>query len=207
MTDTGLPDDIKKVIHEFEHNKYRVKIVERKNRFDNNPFLYFYVLDNFRVCGGMNYAGFGSVSKEDLLDLSVCVPKIKAGIDECISDSIRWAQEKEEKRKELQWTGESFKRGDYVLFKGNDKYKPLVSYVWTHFGHLSMEFYIIEHEDGEDRERWLTSGQFPDGFECVHSSQLQEGLKYIQINCHEYFQGETDELEMILSKKDSLIKE
>lgn len=158
-------------------------------------FLCLYILDQKGndTCIGQNY-----FKEEHLVDFESAIPKIKLQIDKDIAERKRWAEEKEQRKKDLKWTGQKFKRGDYVFFKGNDKYKPVYSYVWTHFCHGAIDFYVIEHEDGEDRKRWLAKPPFEnqDGFECVHSSQLQEGLKYIQVNCSEEFQFETDKLEL-----------
>ncbi len=96
-----------------------------------------------------------------------------------------------------EWTGRSFKRGDHVHFKGTEILKPYDTYVWTVFAHRSICFYIIEHPDGHYASRWMASGGFDDGFESVHSSELNPDLKYIQINCSDDFFGETDELVLI----------
>jgi hypothetical protein len=182
-------------VHEFEYRDYKVKIVERK--MDRRKFLDFYLINpQGKDEGGMHYVFFSDIKEEDLADLSIAIPKIKLCLDDKIDTHLKWAEEKIQKKKEVNWTGQSFKRGDYVHFKGNDKYKPCDTYVWTHFGHMMLEFYLIQHHDGQDRSNWMAKPPFEnmDGFECVHSSQLKEGLKYIQINCHEEFQGETDEL-------------
>jgi hypothetical protein len=195
-----MHDDIVRVIQEFEHNGHKVTIVERKM---DGLFLYFYVLNEHGInVGGTNYVFFSDVTEGDLSDLSIAVPKIKMCIDEMVLCHIKFKAEKLQKKKEMNWTGQKFKRGDYVHFKGNDQYKPCDTYIWTHFGHESMEFYLIEHKEGYDRSNWTSKPPFEniDGFESVHSNQLKDGLKYIQINCHEEFQGETDEL-ILLKRK------
>lgn len=65
---------------------------------------------------------------------------------------------------------------------GGKDFKPVNgTYVWTHFGHLSFEGYVIQHPDGFDKSHFINDpdGDFDDGFEAVHSSQLKDGLKYI----------------------------
>ena len=199
-----LPDiphqDIIRYVHDFEHIGYTVRIVERK--MNSRLFLYFYVFDlDVHQCGGSNYVFFGDVKEEDLSDLDVAVPKIKTCIDNMVASHIKWKAEKLQRKKELNWIGQTFKRGDAVYFKGNSQFVPTNTFVWTYFGHDGLEFYLIAHNDGYDRSNWMAKPPFAnqDGFECVHSSQLQEGLKYIQIDCSREFQGETDEL--VLLKK------
>lgn len=103
-----------------------------------------------------------------------------------------------EEKKE--WTGQKFQRADHVHFVGNDKFKAVNTYVWTFFCHMSLSFYLIEHHDGLPASTWFAKPPFRDGFEAVHSSELQEDLKYIQINCPKEHPGETDQL--ILLKRD-----
>ena len=109
------------------------------------------------------------------------------------------AKEKSEEKEKLNWTGQVFSRGDFVHFKGNEKYKPYDTYVWDLFGHLGLAYYLIEHPDGHDRQVWLDNSGMGDGFECVHSSMLDAELKYIQIDCQ--FINETDELALITKSK------
>lgn len=191
-----MHSDITKIISEFKYKNHTVKIVERSM---DGLFLYFYVFDsNNRECGGINYFGFDDVTKEDLSDLSVAIPKIKSGIDYLISFHLESEKSELDKKIKMNWTGRTFKRGDFVHFKGKDKYKSVDTYVWTYFAHESIEYYLIEHPDGMNRSDFMAKPPFKhlDGFECVHSSQLQEGLKYLPIYCEE-FQRETDELEII----------
>ncbi len=199
----SLHKDITKYIHEFEHNGYITKIVERK-RHDGTLFLYFYVLDSKNnECGGMHYYGF-DITENDLSDLNICIPKIKSSIDKKIEDRLKWDEEKRQKKISMNWTGQKFERGDYVYFKGNDKFKTYHSYVWTLFGHDGLSFYLIEHPDGYHRSSWMDKPPFEnqDGFESVHSSELDEEINYIQINCSNDFFGETNEL--VLIKKTEL---
>jgi hypothetical protein len=86
-----------------------------------------------------------------------------------------------------------FRRGDKVNYRpkensetwsnGNKKFKPVDgTYIWTWFGHLSLDGYVIQHKDGFPRAYFIKDyleGNFPDGFEAVHSSELKDGLKYI----------------------------
>lgn len=192
-----LNGDIVKYIHCFVYRGFEVKITERKNHVLSNvpTFLYLYIIDSN---GRENYCCQG-IRDLELKDLNVAIPKIQEAIDKDIEKRAEWDNEAKERKQHLKWTGRKFKRGEPVYFKGNEKYKATQSFVWTYFGHMSLAFYIIEHPDGEDRSRWLAKPPFEhnDGFECVHSSQLQEGLKYIQINCSEEFYGETDELKLI----------
>lgn len=166
-------------------------------------FLYFYLFDNKgNERGGMHYVGYADVTEEDLGDLNIAIPKIKKCIDQDIADHERWLKEKLAKQKKMKWTGRTFKRGDFVHFKGNDKYISVDTYVWTFFGHMMLEYYIVEHPQGKDMYSFTNKPPFrrfgigADGFESVHSSQLQEGLKYIAVHCKE-FQFETDELVML----------
>lgn len=90
-----------------------------------------------------------------------------------------------------------FKRGDYVYFKGNNKYNACYSYVWTFFSHDGLSFYLIEHPNGLNRSNWLSKPPFEhiDGFESIPSYMLDEDVKYIQINCD--MLGNTNELTLI----------
>lgn len=191
--------DIVRSIHEFEHSGYTVKIVERK--MGSVPFPYFYVLDSQgNTCGGMNYYFFSSVSHEDLEDLSISVPKIKLCIDKMVASQLKRDEEIAQKKLDRNWTGQRFERGDFVHFKGNTDYEPYDTFVWAHFAHMRLEYYLIEHHQGQPSSKWMSKPPFQDGFEAVHSSQLKDGLLYIQINCHEEFRGETDEL-ILLERK------
>ena len=86
-----------------------------------------------------------------------------------------------------------FKRGDRVNFKGVEKgyrdngvYEPVTlkpatgTYVWAVMLHLMIR-YVIEHPEGEPRENFFAKPPFPDGFEAIHSSLLQEGLTYAYV--------------------------
>jgi hypothetical protein len=88
-----------------------------------------------------------------------------------------------------------FKRGDKVNYNPDaaapdpcycievQKYKPVNgSFVWARFAHLHTDVVIIEHPDGHDKSAFTASGNFEDGFESVHSSQLNDGVKYIGVN-------------------------
>lgn len=187
----SLHSDITKYIHEFDYRDHSVKIVERKMKL-SNPFLYIYILDSK---GNDTCLGANNFKEEDLKDLENTIPKIKQKIDEDIENRIRWAAETENEKKQLNWTGRVFRRGDFVHFKGNNIYKPYDTFVWTLFGHGGLSYYIIEHPDGHDRQAWLDNCGMGDGFECVHSSMLDEDVKYIQIDCK--FTNETDELILI----------
>lgn len=194
-----MHSDITKIIHESKYREFTIKIVERET---DRKFLYFYVLD---AKGGISYAGDREVTENDLSDLGIAVPKIKSCIDTYIAMREKWHQEELEKKKKMNWTGRTFKRGDFVHFKGNDKYTPEDTYVWTYFGHLGMEYYLIEHVQGLDMSAFINKRPFKkfgigaDGFEAIHSSLLEEGKKYLPIYCTE-FQGETDELIMLKEK-------
>ncbi len=191
----SLHNDITKYIHEFEYNGYATKIVERTMRM-RPPFLYIYILD---TNGNDTCIGQNNFKEEDLKDLDSVIPKIKQEIDKDISQRKKWTLEKENLKKKLNWTGKSFERGDYVYFKGNENFKPCHSYVWILFGHGGLGFYLIEHPDGNHRSNWMSKPPFEhiDGFESVHSSMLDEEIKYIQINCSDEFFNETDELTLI----------
>lgn len=207
-----MSNEVIRVIHEFEYNGYTTKIVERKLEYksclksqcSSELFLDFDVYDsNGNHHGGLNYVYFNDVKKEELSDLSIAVPKIKDCIDYMIKSHLEFEAETERKKKEINWTGQEFQRGDYVHYKGSSEFKPCDTYVWTFFSHMGSEFYLIEHKDGFDRSSWMTKPPFEeiDGFESVHSSQLGEDLAYIEIDCSRDFQGETDEL-ILLKRKE-----
>lgn len=186
----SLHSDITKYIHEFDYKSYSVKIVERK--MQQRIFNYLYILDEK---GNDKCYATNMIEKSDLSDLNICIPKIKNAIDEMILFYEKCAKKEADEKERLNWTGQVFKRGDFVHFKGNEKYKPYDTYVWTSFGHLGLAYYLVEHPDGHDRQGWLDNCGMGDGFECVHSSMLDEDVKYIQIDCK--FTNETDELILI----------
>lgn len=194
-----MHSDITKIISEFEHRGYTVKIVEREM---DRKFLYCYVFDSK---GNDTCMGNNNAKEEDLNDLNICIPKLKKCIDDDITSREKWAAEKREKKEKMKWTGRKFKRGNFVHYKGSERYNPIDTCVWTHWGHDGMEYYLIEHPQGQDMDNFINKRPFKsfgvgaDGFEAVHSSQLQEGLKYLPIYCTE-FQGETDELILLKEK-------
>ena len=192
-----MHSDVTKVVQELIYYTHTVKIVERWRM--GKAFLYFYVFDaDGKEVGGTDYFHFKDV--KDLSDLSVAIPQIKSCIKKMVEQKMHWWREREKKKEAMNWTGRMFNRHDYVHFKGNDKYKPCDTYVWTHFAHLSLDYYIIQHHDGNLRDRWLNKKN--DGFESIHSKYLDEGLKYIQVDCSKDFQFETDALVLIMSAKD-----
>lgn len=195
-----MHSDVTKIISESQYRGHTIKIVEREK---GRTFLYFYVTDSRNhPCGGMYHYGYSDISEKDLSDIKIAIPKIQNGIDANIDLHEKYEKEKAEKKQKMNWTGRRFKRGDFVHFKGDEKYPAEDTYVWTHFGHHGLEYYIIEHSQGIDRINFINKppykkfGLGADGFEAIHSSQLNEGLKYIAIYPKE-FQGETDELIMI----------
>ena len=191
--------DVKRIIHETTHKGHTIKIVER-DMFSRRPrlFLYLYILDSKN---NETYIG-QHIEEEELKNVEIVIPKIHKLIDANIEYRIKWEEEKLEKKNKMNWTGRTFKRGDFVHYKGSEKYKPQDTYVWTHFGHCGMEYYVIEHDEGGGIENFINKRPFrkfgigADGFEAIHSSQLDEKLKYIKIYCNE-FEGETDELILI----------
>lgn len=190
--------DIVREIHTFDYKGYNTKIVERK--MQGKLFLYFYVFDSDgNDAGGMHHVFYDDITQEVLSDIPVAVSKIKSCIDKSIACDLKYEEQIRQKKKQLGWTGRKFNRGDFVHFMGSEKYKPYDTYVWTHFMHEGMDYYLVEHYQGDDRSRWMAKPPFEhnDGFESVHSSQLREGKKYIQIDCHEEFTGETDQLVLI----------
>lgn len=196
-----MHNDITKTLHESEHRDHKIIIVERN--MQGRVFLYFYVLGKSgNECGGMYYGGYSNVTEKDLEDLSICVPKIKLCIDDSIALHEKYEKEKLEKKLKMKWTGRCFKRGDFVHYKGDKDHMSVDTHVWTHFGHCGLEYYVIEHPQGKDRIHFINKppyrrfGVGADGFEAIHSSTLQNGLKYLALYCNE-FQGETDELVMI----------
>ncbi|MCK5521002.1 MAG: hypothetical protein KAI81_07805 [Candidatus Marinimicrobia bacterium] len=62
----------------------------------------------------------------------------------------------------------------------DNPYNPVNNtYVWAYFAHLSMKCFVIQHPEGHEKEYFLASNGFEDGFESIHSSLLKDGLKYI----------------------------
>ena len=184
-------------ICEFHYRDHEVLIVQRQIG-SKPPFLWFYVFDLEEVMvGGTNFVHFSEVKEDDLNSLIIAEQKIKVCIDKMLSSRETGEQEKEQKKKYLNWKGRIFKRGDCVHFKGNKEYKATDTYVWSHCCNMTMDCYIIEHEDGIDRENFLAPEHEEDGFELVHPSELNEGLKYIAVHCHPDFEFETDELEIL----------
>lgn len=172
--------------YEFEYLEHKVQIDRRKS--DKEP----YNISIYYPKGGSRH---GSTYPHKFTEIEPVIKYAKEEIDNYIIISKKVEEEFAERRK--LWKGRKFKRGDFVHFKGDDKYKAQDTYVWTWFGHLSLAYYIIEHTDGIDRSHFLAGPGWRDGFESVHSSQLKEGLKYIQVECSGYFPDETDQLELI----------
>lgn len=194
-----MHNDITKIISESQYREHTIKIVER-DMFSRRPrlFLYLYVLNSKN---NETYIG-QHIKEEELKNVETVISKIHKLIDEDIESRIKWEEEKLEKKRQMNWTGRQFKRGDFVHYKGSEKYKSCNTYVWTHFGHCGIDYYVIEHEQGDGIDNFINKRPFrrfgvgADGFEAIHSSELDEKLKYIKIHCKE-FQWETDELAMI----------
>jgi len=53
------------------------------------------------------------------------------------------------------------------------------TFVWTWFAHLMEWGYVIEHPEGHPKKEFLAKPPFKDGFESIHSSELEDGKKYI----------------------------
>lgn len=63
--------------------------------------------------------------------------------------------------------------------KNNSRYKATQgTYVWAIMYHLMIK-YVIEHPEGRGKLSFMASDGFSDGFEAIHSSELDEGKKYI----------------------------
>lgn len=89
--------------------------------------------------------------------------------------------------------GLKFKRGDCVDYKGGEtsifhgsyQVKTLEpnpkTYVWAIIEH-GVTQYVIEHKGGFPKEYFLAKRGQRDGFESIHSSQLQDGLKYAYVD-------------------------
>lgn len=75
------------------------------------------------------------------------------------------------------------KRGSKVKFKGNDEFSPENTYVWTVTFHKMIRI-VVQHKDGFPKSHFIQDyleGRFPDGFEAVHSSELDDNFKYIYV--------------------------
>ncbi len=73
-----------------------------------------------------------------------------------------------------------YKRGDKVDYNPEDRNGTPCkgTYVWAIMEHLMIR-YVIEHPNGHPKSRFTASGNFPDGFESIHSSQLDDNLLYM----------------------------
>lgn len=76
-----------------------------------------------------------------------------------------------------------YKRGDRVNYKGDENGDGAVTgtYVWATMAHEILR-YVIEHPQGHPKSAFIQDylqGRFPDGFEAVHSSMLNDDLLYI----------------------------
>lgn len=78
------------------------------------------------------------------------------------------------------WIFYRFHRGDLVSYEGFDKMKPLKeTYVWSVVDHIGIIRVLIQHPDGSVTKETLKHNDgFCDGFENVHSSEVQKGLHY-----------------------------
>lgn len=74
----------------------------------------------------------------------------------------------------------TLKKGDRVCFKGNREFKPLDETYIAAISCHEMLAYYIEHPDGNKTKQSIRrNGGFPDGFESPHSSDFEEGKRYI----------------------------
>lgn len=72
------------------------------------------------------------------------------------------------------------KKGDKVSFKGNSEFKALNKTYIAAVSFHEMVFYHIEHPNGDyTKQKYKRNSGFPDGFEGPHSSNFEEGKKYI----------------------------
>jgi len=88
------------------------------------------------------------------------------------------------------------KRGSHVSFKGNEEFCAIEStYVWAICFHEMIRI-VVQHKDGFPKSYFISDylkGRFPDGFESVHSSELEDDKKYIYVM--------PTELELITNEK------
>lgn len=78
------------------------------------------------------------------------------------------------------------KRGTKVNFKGNEYFKPIQgTYIWAKLEHLSLSLYVVQHPDGNPKQNFMAKPPLEDGFEAVHSKELDENYFYVYAEQHE----------------------
>ena len=77
-------------------------------------------------------------------------------------------------------SGEVFQRGDRVRFthKTDPSSNVDSTFVWAVMSHFQVK-YVIGHDNGHPKSKFLATPPFADGFESIHSSYLKDDFTYM----------------------------